>query len=265
MQSKVRGGSGKLHVRFTQQKMLGLPLKQQHKKCATLLRLIYDRLLDDECYDDILIHYNEIQDWTASPPLLVVNPKNIADRFHEHLNIAELSLREHNLLPSITRMDKESASTPWPIAIYLDNIRSAYNVGSILRTVEGFSLGSVYFSEKTPFIDHKQVNDAAMGASQWVACEKVESLSKLPRPFVLLETSPDALPMHDFIFPDTFTLIVGNEEYGCSETVLSQADYLITIPMRGHKNSLNVANAFAMAAHEITRQRTKSLGIEQEA
>lgn len=70
-----------------------------------------------------------------------------------------------------------------------------------------------------------------------------------------METAAEAIPITDFEFPETFTLVIGNEEYGCSDAILAQADYVIKIPLRGRKNSLNVANAFAIAAAEISRQR----------
>jgi tRNA G18 (ribose-2'-O)-methylase SpoU len=143
----------------------------------------------------------------------------------------------------------------WPIAIYLDNLRSAHNVGSVIRTVEALAIGSLYFSCQTPFITHQQVQNTAMGSTQWVSCYQGVDLSSLPRPIVVLETSPEALSLYEFIFPSSFTLVIGNEEYGCSDETLKLADYLVEIPLRGCKNSLNVANAFAIAAGEISRQK----------
>jgi tRNA G18 (ribose-2'-O)-methylase SpoU len=138
--------------------------------------------------------------------------------------------------------------------VYLERLRSAHNVGSILRTVEGLGLGTVYFAEGTPFIDHHQVKSCSMESYNWVNCFKIHSLSELPRPLILLETGDDATGVHEFQFPDTFTLAVGNEETGCSDSLLAAADCIVQIPMRGRKNSLNVANAFALTAGEIVRQ-----------
>ena len=46
---------------------------------------------------------------------------------------------------------------------------------------------------------------------------------------------------------------VGNEEYGCSKELLQEADMIINIPLRGVKNSLNVAQSFAVAAFSATK------------
>ena len=60
-----------------------------------------------------------------------------------------------------------------------------------------------------------------------------------------------------FNYYSIFTLILGNEEYGISDKVLKEVDFLIKIPMMGRKNSLNIANAFAIAAYEIRRKKIK--------
>lgn len=246
---------GKLRFLFTKPKFLKLPIKQQHKKCTSMLRAIYDQLLQNQpCKQDI-DHYNELQEWMEASPLKNWDLKSVSDRFHDHLSAANVSLKEHNLLPSITCKDKNEEAPFWPIAVYLDNIRSAHNVGSILRTVECLRLGTVYFTPKTPFVTHKQVKDSSMGTYQHVPCHIVDDISSLPTPIIVMETSSDAVSIHDYIFPESFTLVMGNEEYGCSEKILKQADHILSIPMRGRKNSLNVANAFSMAAHEIVRQR----------
>lgn len=215
--------------------------------------MIFDCLLSDSSIEEFLEQYQQMQQWTESPLLEHPTQKSISDRYHDHLKLAKRNLKEHSLL-FIRKNDSNNAQDPWPIAIYLDNLRSAHNVGSIIRTTEALSLGHLHFSEKTPFIDNKQVQDAAMGTHEWVKCA-TSTLNTLPKPVIALETSDQAISLHDFIFPDSFTLVLGNEEYGCSDETLKQTDFIIEIPLRGRKNSLNVANAFAIAAVEIQRQR----------
>jgi len=185
-------------------------------------------------------------------PWEFTNFKTLSDRYHWHLSQAGLSLKEHNLL---IRTGDRAPKCPFPpIAIYLDHVRSAYNVGSILRTTEALRIGQVHFSEKTPFIDNEKVHRTAIGADSLVPCFRNATLASLPRPIIALDTSDEAIPLSDFLFPETFTLILGNEEYGICQDSLAQADYLLEIPMLGAKNSLNVACAFAIAAAEIRRQ-----------
>lgn len=226
---------------FSYKKFITLPLMRQHKKCAEMLR------------NDDLQSYKEVAGWLDFPC-----PKEtseaISNRYHEHMKQAGRTLKEHNLLPRITKEDRKNGEEPWPIVIFLDQLRSAHNVGSILRTIEALRLGTVALSKDTPGPDSKQVQNTSMGAWQWVGCEKIE-LENLPRPIIALETSLDAEPLDTFVFPQSFTLVVGNEEFGLSEKSLGLADHLVQIPLRGRKNSLNVACAFAMAAQEIASQR----------
>jgi tRNA G18 (ribose-2'-O)-methylase SpoU len=184
-------------------------------------------------------------------PYIYTDHKELADRYHWHMQLAGLSLKEHHLLPTI-RTGERTPKLEFPnIAIYLDHVRSAYNVGSILRTVEALRIGKVYFSEKTPFIDNEKVQRTAMGAAELIPCFQNVALSSLPRPLIALDTGNSALSVAEFDFPASFTLILGNEEYGISNESLKEVDYVVEIPLFGAQNALNIACAFAIAAAKI--------------
>jgi tRNA G18 (ribose-2'-O)-methylase SpoU len=235
-------------VEFTRRKFLQLEPKQRHKKCAELLRSLYLSDLAD------FSTYHLLTSWMNLNPYTPSDKKALADRYHWHLSEAGRCLKEHNLLPPVRKGDHIPKSDYLPIHIYLDSIRSAYNVGSILRTTEALRLGTIHFSEKTPYLDNEKVERTAMGAAPLVPCHQNARLSDLPRPLIVLDTCSDAVPVSEFLFPPTFSLVLGNEEYGVSEEALKMADFLLEIPLLGAKNSLNVACAFAIAAAEIRRQ-----------
>lgn len=232
-------------MNFTKRKFLQLEPKQRHKKCAELLRRYYEERIED------FSEYDALLSWLKFNPYAHTDFKALADRYHWHLQLAGLSLKEHNLLPTLRTGDREPKLDFPDIAIYLDHVRSAYNVGSILRTVEALRIGKVYFSEKTPFIDNEKVKRTAMGAAEIVPCFQNIPLSTLPRPLIALDTGNAALPVADFEFPESFTLILGNEEYGISNESLKEIDAIVEIPLYGAKNSLNIACAFAIAAAKI--------------
>lgn len=250
---------------FTKRKFLSLPIERQHKKCAELIRFLYEQKVEKKEREKLLGVYQTLQDWMDGNLLVLDDSKSLVNQFHLHLKKAKMSLKEWNLLPVITHQDRDVVlEEPGSIAIYLDSIRSAFNVGSIIRTVEAFSLGSLYFSPETPCVEHSQVQKTAMGTSKWVTCFKDIPLTDLPKPIIALETSPCAISIYDFVFPEVFSLVLGNEEYGCSEATLKQADFLLQIPLCGRKNSLNVANAFAIAAGEIRRQKKLRIHHDEE-
>lgn len=233
---------------FTKRKFLELECQQRHKKCAEMLRILYEEKRSD------FEEYNTLLSWMKFNPYEHVDFKTLADRYHLHLQLAGKSLKEHNLLPSL-RTGDHIPKLPFPdIAIYLDNVRSAYNVGSILRTVEALRIGKVYFSEKTPFIDNDKVKKTAMGSAEIVPCFQNVALKNLPRPIIALDTSDAAIDVAEYPFPSSFTIILGNEEYGISEETLSQIDHIVEIPLFGMKNSINIGCAFSIAAAYIRKK-----------
>jgi len=236
---------------FTKDKFCSLDIKKQHKICFQLIYQIYEAKLHNKETNPLINTYHQLTQWMGFKSLNEISYESLSHRYHEHLKCSTYHLKEYNFLPAITSKDKTPQREFLDIAIYLDHIRSAHNVGSIIRTVEAFRIGRVYFSKDTPFIDNKKVKDAAMGAK--VPAEQIETLEKLPRPFIALETADPGINIHEFIFPEKFTLIVGNEEYGISEKLLKQCDYIVTIPLYGMKNSLNVSCAFSIAATMISK------------
>ncbi len=231
-------------MRFTESKFKGLKRALQEKKCSEAIRLYLEGALS-------LGVYLQFLDWMGEKKPGQLSENELSDRYHLHLTAAGLSHKEHNLLqPKVRKLDRKEAASPLPVTIYLDRIRSAHNVGSIIRTMEAFSLGKLAISNAMADPTHKQVKDAAMGAEQWVEWERM-NLSEISGPLIAIETSPEATPLQEFQFPESFTLALGNEEFGLSDEILQRADHLVEIPLYGRKNSLNVANCFAIIAAHI--------------
>ncbi len=227
-------------------KFFSLSEKAKHKYAAEILREAY---LDSSRFSD----YQKIGEWLSLSPI-AYSKENLSNRYHKHLHFATISLKEDSFLPKVTHLDSLSNEPFLPIDIYLDNLRSAHNVGSIIRTTEAFRLGEIHFSEKTPYINHPKIEKSAMGTSALVTCHQNTPLSSLKQPLIAIETHKNAISLYDFTFPKTFSLLLGNEEYGLSELALTASHHIIKIPLHGSKNSLNVASAFAILASEIRRQ-----------
>ncbi|MBS0605065.1 MAG: TrmH family RNA methyltransferase [Verrucomicrobia bacterium] len=239
----------------TEGEFLRFSEKFRHKKAAEILRTFHE--WRDSRHLDL---YRRVEGWCGLPRLSEEDFPALSDRYHMHLAKAEISWKEHNLLATTPfhQQDEPSSVPCLPIAIYLDNLRSAFNVGSILRTTEAFRLGKVCFAKQTPFVDNLKVQKTSMDTFDKVVCEQNAVLSSLPRPMIALETDPNAPCVFDFVFPPSFTLMLGNEEYGLSKESLAQADAIVRIPLVGYKNSLNVASAFAIAAGVISNQLRKN-------
>ncbi|OGN61396.1 MAG: hypothetical protein A3F40_03160 [Chlamydiae bacterium RIFCSPHIGHO2_12_FULL_27_8] len=242
---------------FTKKKFLSLTYEQKHKKLSEKIRLIYERLLLKQFAKNLFYEYNQFLHWLGYDHFENFDLKDISQKYHFHLKEAKMNLKEHNLLPTLRTLDGSSKQLPFlDNAIYLDNLRSAYNVGSIIRTTEALRIGSIYFDKNTPYIDNEKVQKTSMGSFELTKCFNNFDIKNLPKPFIGLDTSNESTSIYDFIFPEKFTLVLGNEEIGISNEMLKHLDYLIEIPMRGFKNSINVACAFSICANEIIRQKT---------
>jgi tRNA G18 (ribose-2'-O)-methylase SpoU len=217
--------------------------KRQHRIAAILLRKAYSE-------KEYLSSYNAIAAHLSLPPL-DHEQEALSHRYHLHLQLASLQLKEHNLLPNVRHLDRLDSAPFLPIDIYLDQLRSAHNVGSIIRTTEAFRLGTIHFAGVTPTNNNEKVQATSMGCVPLVPCRQNTPLESLRRPLIALETTEEATPLHTFAFPPSFTLLLGNEEFGLSKSLLEAADIVLEIPLQGSKNSLNVAAAFAIAAATI--------------
>ncbi|PIE79819.1 MAG: RNA methyltransferase [Chloroflexi bacterium] len=146
------------------------------------------------------------------------------------------------------------------IEVLLDNIRSIYNVGSILRTADGAGLAPLHCCGITPPPDHPKIAKTALGAERsvgWTRCrnglETAVSLKDRGYQLLALECTPDAILLSDLHLSATqpVVLIVGNELAGVDPDILAICDQTLMLPMQGVKNSLNVASAFAVAAYGL--------------
>jgi len=246
-------------MNFSQKKFLTLTPPQQHKHCAALLKELYQYRHHTTKRASLITKYQRQCDWLQISSLAEVTKETIEERFHFHIRHTGKGLSEDHFLYNLETQDKESTN-PWlSIHTFLDGLRSAHNVGSILRTVEAFRLGDVYFSSTMMPPHHPHVRDRSMGAWKNVSAHENAHLSQLPRPWIGLETVSSAPSWNRWIYPQSATLIVGNEERGIQRSILSQCDIILTIPLYGYKNSLNVANAFAIVAAEISSQQREYL------
>jgi tRNA G18 (ribose-2'-O)-methylase SpoU len=151
-----------------------------------------------------------------------------------------------------------------PIYALLDNIRSMYNVGSIFRTSDGAFLDRVYLSGYTPTPDKPEVRKTALGATETVPWEYsrdpkliINHLKNERITLCAVEQTTNSIPYYDL--PDTIfpvCIVVGNELTGISDSILSQVDLSVEIPMFGSKQSLNVAVAFGIVLFDLMRKFT---------
>ena len=148
------------------------------------------------------------------------------------------------------------------LAVLLDNIRSAWNAGSILRSADGFGFSQAYLCGITPTPENETVTKTSLGAEDSVpwsyhkdAVKLVKGLKKLGHYVYALEEREQAVELDQVqIIPSNSILMVGNEIAGVDPELLDLCDSIFYIPMRGEKKSFNVAIAFGIAAFALSNR-----------
>lgn len=148
-----------------------------------------------------------------------------------------------------------------PITIILPDIRSAMNVGAILRTADGINAEKIYLTGYTATPEHPKVAKTSLGAEKSVTWEYrkdvitlLQELKQKGYEIAGLELDEAAVPIWDCKFEFPVALIAGNEIGGIPKEQRDLCDKLVYIPMLGQKESLNVATAVGIASYEILRQ-----------
>lgn len=144
------------------------------------------------------------------------------------------------------------------ILLLAHNVRSLWNVGSFFRTCDAFAVEKIYLTGYTGCPPRKEITKVAIGAEQTVSWEHAEDplpvLTNLKREgwqIVALELSPGAIPLSTFQPKDRVCLVVGHELAGVPEEIRRLSDAIVSIPMLGTKESLNVAVAAGIALHAL--------------
>jgi len=164
--------------------------------------------------------------------------------------------------------------------VYLEDIRSPFNVGAMFRTAESFGAEKIWLSPLCADPGHKRAERTAMGCIDILSWERLHEdpfsvpkgpdpkktdlspfdTSRFPfdRPLFTMETG--GTPLTDYKFPSNGILIAGSEELGVSPLALAAADASmgrVTIPMYGAKGSLNVSVAFGIVMQSWAAQLHK--------
>ncbi len=156
------------------------------------------------------------------------------------------------------------------LEVLLDNLRSAWNVGSIFRTGDGMGIRGLHLCGMTPTPDNPKVAKTSLGAERsvpwWYYADGLSvahSLIEQGYSLWALEHDERAVSLVDGEIPLTvgkIGLVVGNEITGVDPGILALCERVVFIPMQGVKRSLNVAVAFGIA---VALLYSRSIGVPE--
>lgn len=158
---------------------------------------------------------------------------------------------------------------PVRFSALVEDVRSLWNVGSIFRSADGAGFSLLYLCGITGCPPAKEIAKTSLGAEDSVvweyhtgALDVLPSLKKAGTQIIGLERTGESKPLVDAIGQDQLKtplcLVLGNEVSGLSAEALSFCDLVCHLPMRGSKESLNVAVAFGIAAYFLTEHLSAS-------
>jgi 23S rRNA (guanosine2251-2'-O)-methyltransferase len=162
---------------------------------------------------------------------------------------------------SLGAEDLVTSSVGEPLIVVLDGVEDPHNVGAILRTVDAAGASGVVRQQRHAAPLGGATAKASAGAVSHVKVADVVNIART------LETLKDAgvwtvglagdaekrYDQVDYTLPTAF--VVGAEGAGLRRLVRERCDWLVSIPMRGHVQSLNVSVATGVVLFEAVRQR----------
>lgn len=144
--------------------------------------------------------------------------------------------------------------------VLLDNIRSAWNVGSMLRSADGAGVRRVHLCGVSATPENPKVAKTALGAERSMAWSfhhdgvfAAKEMKAAGMRLWALEGGPRAESLYavDDLAGSPILLVVGNELSGVDPGILELCERVVSLPMQGIKGSLNVAVAFGIAVYHI--------------
>ena len=257
-------------------KFVKLNVKQKIYKIASMIRSVERRLKDGEPADlsTLSVYLGYLEPDKSEPKIarafeiIGVHLSGFDSVISVDIRIQKLNFAFHDLMElieepdgesffDVRRFDANAGQRRFPVAAILDNIRSPFNVGSIFRSADAFGVGELALCGITPKPPTVKIERTAMGAVEHVLWRGFPHTKDAIAAFrargfriLALETVKTATNLADISdFAET-AIVFGNEEFGIADETLSLCDAVAAFPLVGMKNSVNVANCFAIAMYQ---------------
>ncbi|MBF4695865.1 23S rRNA (guanosine(2251)-2'-O)-methyltransferase RlmB [Fusibacter ferrireducens] len=162
-------------------------------------------------------------------------------------------------LEDILAVAKEKEEVPF--VIICDEINDPHNLGSIIRTADAVGAHGVIIPKRRSAALNQTVAKTSCGAIEYVKVARVTNIAttidKLKEMgFWIVGTDMSNQTYYEANLTGSIGVVVGNEGKGMSRLVKEKCDFVVSIPMKGHVDSLNASVASGIVMYEVLRQRT---------
>lgn len=147
-----------------------------------------------------------------------------------------------------------------PLVVIADGVSDPHNLGAIIRCAEGAGAHGIIIPKRRAACITPAVVKSSAGAVEHLAAVKcsniTQTINKLKElGFWIFAAEADGVSYEKADFTVPCAIVLGSEENGVSDLVRKNCDYVVSIPMRGKVNSLNVSTAAAVLLYEAVKQR----------
>ncbi|MEJ5273123.1 MAG: TrmH family RNA methyltransferase [Spirochaetota bacterium] len=160
--------------------------------------------------------------------------------------------------------NKEKREDNSNLVVILDNIRSPFNAGSIIRSAEAFGFDKVILYGISAKLPLEKIYRTSMNAEKLIELVFINNKDNLldiidneKYKLVLIEKNKDSKILWETKLNGKLALVLGNEEFGISDELYERAELTLEIPQFGIKNSINVASAFSIVASYFAYYKEK--------
>ena len=172
--------------------------------------------------------------------------------------IAQIPEREYASLEDILALAAERGEAPF--VVILDCVSDPHNLGAIIRSAEGAGCHGVIIPKRRSALLTPSAVKASAGAVEHIPVCKVANLSSAieylkENGLWIYALEADGQPYDGVDYKGGCALVLGSEGDGVSRLVRENCDFVVSIPMRGKVNSLNVSNAAAVVLFEVAKGR----------
>lgn len=147
-----------------------------------------------------------------------------------------------------------------PFVIICDEINDPHNLGSIIRTADAVGAHGVIIPKRRSAALNQTVAKTSVGAIEYVKVARVTNIAVTidqlkEMGFWIVGTDMSNQTYYEANLTGSIGVVVGNEGKGMSRLVKEKCDFVVSIPMNGHVDSLNASVASGIVMYEVLRQR----------
>ncbi|GAU79707.1 23S rRNA (guanosine(2251)-2'-O)-methyltransferase RlmB [Fusibacter sp. 3D3] len=158
-------------------------------------------------------------------------------------------------------LEEAKAKGEPPFVIICDEINDPHNLGSIIRTADAVGAHGVIIPKRRSAALNQTVAKTSCGAIEYVKVARVTNIAVAidqlkAMGFWIVGTDMSNQTYYEANLTGSIGVVVGNEGKGMSRLVKEKCDFVVSIPMRGHVDSLNASVASGIVMYEVLRQRT---------